>query len=95
MLVQQKERDNKGFFFIEEEDIQLAEMDYSLSQPDIMVILHTEVDESLRGKNIGNQLLNSAVQYAREKNFKIIAICPFAKSVFEKRQEEFEDVLKK
>ena len=95
MLVQQKERDNKGFFFIEEEEIQLAEMDYSLSQPDIMVILHTEVDESLKGKNIGNQLLDHAVKYAREKNFKIIAICPFAKSVFEKRHEEFKDVLKK
>ena len=94
MLIQQKERDNKGFFFVEEEEIQLAEMDYSLSQPDIMVILHTEVDESLRGKNIGNQLLNHAVKYARDKNFKIIAICPFAKSVFENRQEEFKDVLK-
>ena len=87
--------DHKGFFFIEEDGISLAEMDYSVSLPDTMVILHTEVDESLKGRNIGNQLLDRAVEFAREKNYKIIQICPFAKSVFEKRHEEFEVVLKK
>ena len=87
--------DHKRFFFIEEDGISLAEMDYSVSLPDTMVILHTEVDESLKGRNIGNQLLDRAVEFAREKNYKIIPICPFAKSVFEKRHEEFEDVLKK
>ena len=94
LLIQQEEKDNQGSFFIEEDGIQLAEMDYSLSPPNTMVILHTEVDEVLKGRNIGNQLINHAVQYARIKNYKIIPLCPFVKSVFEKRPEEFKDVVK-
>lgn len=94
MLIQHKEIEGKGFFYIEEDNNHLAEMDYSISKPDTMVILHTEVDEILKGRNIGNQLLNHAVEYARVKNYKIIPICPFVKTMFEKRPEEFADVRK-
>lgn len=94
MLIQQNEKDNQGSFFIEEDGTQLAEMDYSISAPNTMVILHTEVDEVLKGRNIGNQLINHAVEYARVKNYKIIPICPFVRSVFEKNPEKFADVMK-
>ncbi|CAN5887212.1 GNAT family N-acetyltransferase [soil metagenome] len=94
MLIQQEEKDNQGCFFIEEDGIQLAEMDYSLSPPNTMVILHTEVDEVLKGRKIGDQLINHAVQYALVKNYKIIPLCPFVKGVFEKRPEAFKDVVK-
>lgn len=94
MLIQHTEKDNQGSFFIEEDNIILAEMDYSLSQTNTMIILHTEVDEVLKGRNIGNQLLNRAVEYARVKQYKIIPLCPFVKSVFEKRPDEFKDVVK-
>ena len=94
MLIQQKEKDHNGSFFVEEGGEQLAEMTYSLSGKDTMIIDHTEVDESLKGKNIGNQLLNHAVEYARSQHLKILPICPFARAVFEKRHEEFKDVLK-
>lgn len=95
MLIQQIEKQNQGIFYIEEDGDQLAEMDYSLSPPDTMVILHTEVDEALKGRNIGNQLLNHAVEYARVKKYKIIPLCPFVKKMFEKKPEEFEDVIKR
>jgi hypothetical protein len=94
MLIQQREAGGNGSFFVEEDEIQLAEMTYSLSGKDVMIIDHTEVDESLKGKNVGTQLLMNAVEYARENNLKILPFCPFAKAVFEKRHEEFKDVLK-
>ena len=94
MLIQQKENEKNGSFYIEEDEKQLAEMTYSLSGDNTMIIDHTEVDDSLRGKNVGNQLLNRAVEYARTNNLKIFPICPFARKVFEKRHEEFKDVLK-
>lgn len=94
MLIQHKENGSNGSFFVEEEEKQLAEMTYSLSGSDTMIIDHTEVDEVLKGKGVGNQLLNQAVAFAREKNLKIFPLCPFARSVFKKRHEEFKDVLK-
>jgi predicted GNAT family acetyltransferase len=33
--------------------------------PDKMIIEHTEVSEELKGKNVGNQLVHTAVEYAR------------------------------
>lgn len=47
-------------------------------------IVHTEVDEHFGGKGIGKSLISEAVKFAREKNVKINADCPFAKSVLEK-----------
>lgn len=94
MLIQQKEENHKGVFFVEEDGKQLAEMTYSLTDPDIMIIDHTEVDEVLKGKNIGAQLVHAGAEYARTKHFKIIPLCPFAKKVFEKKHEEYKDILK-
>ena len=94
MLIQQKEDGHKGRFYVEKDGNQLAEMTYSLTEPDIMIIDHTEVDEVLKGKNVGAQLVNAGAEYARTKNFKIIPLCPFAKKVFEKKHEEYKDVLR-
>ena len=94
MLIQHKEAGQNGSFYVEENEVQLAEMTYSLSGQDTMIIDHTEVDESLKGKGVGNQLLNKAVEFARQNNLMILPICPFARSVFEKKHEEFKDVLK-
>ncbi|MGV3527380.1 MAG: GNAT family N-acetyltransferase [Flavisolibacter sp.] len=92
MIIQQKQKENHGLFFIEEEGDVLAEMVYSMRQPNEMIIEHTEVDEQLRGKNVGFQLVNHAVEYARRHNYKITPVCLFAKSVFDKKPD-FADVL--
>jgi uncharacterized protein len=93
MLVLQKEDNGKGMFYISIHDETLAKMTYKMESPQLMTIIHTEVDDELRGKNAGYQLVHAAVDYARENNIKIIPLCPFAKSVFEKKAE-FADVLK-
>ena len=59
-----------------------------------MIIEHTEVDDSLAGKGVGKQLVSTAVDFARTNNIKIIPLCPFAKSVFD-RVKEWQDVLVK
>jgi hypothetical protein len=82
---------NKGAFFVEEEGEWLAEMTYSLAGSTRIIIDHTEVSDKLRGKGAGKQLVEAAVAYAREKNIKILPLCPFAHSVFEKTPA-FKDV---
>ena len=92
MVIQHSHKDQRGLFFIEDEGEVLAEMTYSLSQPDQMIIEHTEVDEEYRGKDIGFHLVNSAVEYARKHRMKIIPVCVFAKAVFD-HKPDFQDVL--
>jgi uncharacterized protein len=93
MQIQNVVRGQEGAFYIQQDEDILAEMTYKLNGEKTMVIDHTEVDESLRGKNVGYELVRHAVEFARSEGLKIIPVCEFAKSVLEK-EEEFKDVLK-
>ena len=90
----QHQRGNKGMFYVGEITDPLAVMTYSLPSAHQMVIEHTEVNKALRGQNVGYQLVESAVEFARANQLKITPVCPFAASVFRKKKE-FADVLKK
>ena len=92
MKIQQEDNGKKGVFFIEENGEVVAEMTYVWSGEDKIIIDHTEVSEKLGGKGIGKQLVNRAVEMAREKQIKILSLCPFANKVFDKT-EDYKDVL--
>lgn len=94
MLIQQKQEGSKGSFYIEEAGTILAEMTYSMAGAGLMIIDHTEVSDELRGKNIGYQLVKHAAEYARSNQLKILPLCTFAKSVFDKKPAEFGDILR-
>ena len=94
MLIQQKQEGSKGSFYVEENEVILAAMTYSMAGDSLMIIDHTEVPDVLRGKNVGYQLVHTAVEYARTNHIKILPLCPFAKSVFDKKGSEFTDVLR-
>ncbi|HNP18494.1 MAG TPA: GNAT family N-acetyltransferase [Fulvivirga sp.] len=92
MEIKHTNTDSKGRFYIEDEEGLAAEMTYSIAGQDKIIIDHTEVAERLRGKKVGNLLVEAAVSFAREKNIKILPLCPFAKRVMEKNNE-YSDVL--
>ena len=92
MIILNKLVGKKGLFYVEIDGNILAEMVYSMASPTKMIIEHTEVSDELRGKNVGYQLVKTAVDFARQQDLKIIPLCPFAKSVFD-RKEELRDVL--
>lgn len=94
MQIENKKVGAKGFFYLAGTKEPLAKMVYSMPSPDKMIIEHTEVNEQLKGQNVGFQLVKTAVDYAREHHIKITPLCPFANSVF-KRKPEFADVLAK
>ena len=79
-------------FYVGQDGAILAELVYSMSSPEKMIIEHTEVDDVLKGQNVGFELVSAAVQYARDHKIKILPICPFAKAVIDKRVD-FQDVL--
>lgn len=87
ILIQHQEAETKGSFYYEVEGKRLAEMTYSKAGTELIIIDHTEVDESLKGKGVGLELLKYAVDYVRKKGIKILPLCPFAKATLQKHPE--------
>lgn len=71
----------KGAFFVRAGDIDQARMTYVWAGETKIIIDHTEVGEALKGRQAGKQLVQKAVEFAREKQIKILPLCPFAKRV--------------
>ena len=84
---------HKGAFVWTQDGKRLAQMTYSVAGSRV-IIDHTRVDELLRGKNVGAQLVRAAVEWARAEDVKLLPLCPFARSVFDKTPE-YADVLAK
>lgn len=92
MEIKHSDDGKKGSFFIEADGNKEGEMTYVWAGETKFIIDHTEVGEKLKGKNAGKQLLEQAVNFAREKKVKIMPLCPFAKAMFDKIPE-YGDVL--
>jgi predicted GNAT family acetyltransferase len=93
MNIQQQDNGKKGSFFLEEDGKRVAEMTYVWAGIDLFIVEHTEVDESLEGRGVGKQLVQQAVAFAREKNVKLLPLCPFTKAVIDKTPA-YQDVLR-
>ena len=93
MIIKLEETNSKGAVFIESDNKRLAEMTYSIVSPSLIIIDHTDVDISLKGKGVGKALLHKIIEKARNESIKIIPLCPFAKSVFDK-DISLQDVLR-
>jgi predicted GNAT family acetyltransferase len=93
MHAQHSKENTKGLFQIVDGTTIAGDMTYSDTGNGLIIIDHTDVNPEYKGQGIGKLLVLEAVKYARENDIKIIPVCPFAKSVFEKL-DEIKDVLK-
>lgn len=82
--IQRSEEGHRGAFFLEREGKRIAEMTFTRVNPALVIIDHTEVDESLKGQGVGRKLLDAAVAWARENQTRFIPVCPYAKAQFDK-----------
>lgn len=74
-------------FYAGPADAPLAKLAYKKPAPGSMVIEHTEVNNELQGEGVGLQLVAAAVDFARANQLKIVPVCSFAKSVFNKKAD--------
>ena len=88
-----KENGAKGFALAQEDNRWAGAMTYSIAGATLIIIDHTEVAPAYSGQDIGKQMLYKIVEMAREKNIKIIPLCPFAAAMF-KKIDAIQDVLK-
>ncbi|UWY26677.1 GNAT family N-acetyltransferase [Flavobacterium sp. TR2] len=92
MEIQQINDTKRGYFEAVEDGKEAGKMTYTWAGDSKFIIDHTEVSPDFNGKGVGKKLVMAAVDYARNNNLKIIPLCPFAKSVFDK-VPEIHDVL--
>lgn len=82
----------RGAFFLERDGKRVAELTYSRMNDAMVIIDHTEVDPALGGQGVARQLLDAAVEWARETGTKFKVVCPFARAQFA-RDPSIRDVL--
>lgn len=85
-----KQGTNK-FYIGDDENNPQAEITFQSQDHNQIDINHTGVPDELGGQGIGSSLVKSVVDYARDNDLKVVASCPFAKSVIEKNPE-YQDV---
>lgn len=92
MEVKNEFTDKKGTFYVEDNGQRIAVMEYTFAGPGKFIIDHTVVNPGNEGKGLGKLLVKAGVEFARKNGYKIIPLCPYAKSVIDKTPE-FQDVL--
>jgi len=66
---------------------EMAELEYHVIK-DTMVFTHTLVPTALEGQGVGNKLVKTGLDYARESGMKIRSTCWFV-SLYLKRHPEY------
>lgn len=89
--IEHEENLPKGRFVIYENKEFAGEMTYSWAGDEFFIIDHTLVEEKFGGKGYGKQLVMNAVDFARDKNVRILPLCTYAKRVFD-TEDEIADV---
>jgi uncharacterized protein len=47
------------------------------SEPGVVVLVHTEVDESVEGTGVGSRLVRGALDDVRARGLRVVPLCPF------------------
>ncbi|MGE5944514.1 MAG: GNAT family N-acetyltransferase [Flavobacteriales bacterium] len=93
MDIQHIDNGEQGAFYIEIDNTKVAEMVYTYSDKNTIIIKHTEVSDRLKGQGVGYKLIDASVEYMRANNLKVIPMCSFAAVVFKKKSEQYADLL--
>ncbi len=62
-----------------------------MRSPDVVALLHTEVEDAYEGRGIGSALARHALDDARAQGRQVLAICPFV-DAWITRHPEYEDL---
>lgn len=82
---QPQQKVTTGRFEIERNG-EVAWLEYSLSG-NVLVLIHTEVPEKLRGMGLASSLADNALRWACANNFKVDIVCPIVQEHIAKHPE--------
>ncbi|GGF33547.1 hypothetical protein GCM10010954_35900 [Halobacillus andaensis] len=92
MIAMSHIQEDKGRFYINEENQTIAELAFE-EEGSLIIITHTHVNPQEQGEGLATELVEHAVHYARENDKKIKPVCSFAEKVLSDEQK-YQDVLK-
>lgn len=81
----------KGSFYIMKGDMQMGEMEISISGSQLTVY-HTEVAKEAEGKGLGKRLIEAMSNYAREKTLMVTPLCSYVSTQFKRHPKENADI---
>ena len=90
-VIEHEEEGSKGRFVIRHDDGGESELTYSILSPHRVIADHTGVAEGHEGEGIGMALLHALLDHARDKDIKIIPLCPFVNAQ-RRRHPEWADL---
>lgn len=67
--------------------VRLGSLDFARPEAGVLRIDFVEVAPELRGAGLGRQLIEAAVEWARDENMKIVPICGYARTVITRDPE--------
>ena len=74
-----------GFYIYGEDKEILARLEYKRNG-NILIFDHTVASDKLKGQGIAGKLLEEAVAFARENNYKVKPVCSYVVKKFESGQ---------
>ena len=83
----------RGAFTAEIDGSEAGEMTYVFTNDKVFIINHTNVEPAYEGEGVGTKMVLAAVDFARDSGYKLMATCPFARSVLVKRADDVRDVV--
>lgn len=92
MEVQKEISGSKGKYYIQNASQLVGEVTFSMAGETLMIIDHTHVEEKHKGTGIGAKILTFLVEDVRNKQIKVLPLCPFANAFFRKNKT-MQDVL--
>lgn len=56
-------------------------------RPGLIAFIHTEVDQHLQGRGLGERLIRFALEDARARGLAVLPFCPFVKAFIERHRD--------
>lgn len=82
-----------GSFIVETDKEKAGHLEYTYLDKNTINIDSTDVYPDYRGRELGKALVLKVVELARERNLKIKTTCPFAGTLFKRKENEWADVM--
>lgn len=94
MNIVKEETETKGRLVALDGENEMGELTYSnANKGQLIIVDHTGVHTEYNGKGVGKALFLELVELARNEHRKVMPLCPFARSMFEKNKDKW-DVLR-
>ena len=94
MDIKKEEHDTSGRLVAMDGEKEMGEMTYSLANDgQLLIVNHTGINKEYNGKGVGKGLFFKLVEMTRAEERKVMPLCPFTRSMFEKHTDLW-DVLR-